>query len=107
VGETRFHRDFLFPRIQPEHADAAGLWTKQVEQAFDRGGFAGAVAAEETVTAPGAHGEIETMHGLDLSVAPGQLPDFDHWCVQCVHSDLLGVVLDEISSSAAAALRSK
>jgi hypothetical protein len=82
------------------------LGAEEVEEAFNGGGFARAVAAKKTVATPGAHGEAEAVNRLKLSVAPGEIPDFD--CrLALFHSFLLGVVLDEDSSLEAADLRSK
>jgi len=54
-------------RIRPE----------QVQEAFDRGGLARAVAAEEAVAAPGADGQAQAVDGIQLAVAADQVFDFD------------------------------
>ncbi len=82
IGEARFHRDFILARVEAEHARRAGIGPEQIQQAFDGGGFARAVAAEKAVAFAGAHVQAEAVDGVQLAVAAREVLDFDdgRWC---------------------------
>ena len=56
IGQAGLHGLFFTHRIQPEDPDRSLLRAQQVEQALERGGLAGTVAAEEAVAAASFHG---------------------------------------------------
>ncbi len=77
VGQARFDGDFVALRVQAENADGAGRGPEQIEQALDGRRLARSIAAEKSVTASGADGETESIHGVQFAVAPYKVLDLD------------------------------
>src|ERR1039458_8910920 len=77
MREPRFHGDFIFARVEAEHARRAGIGPEQIKQALDRRGFARAVAAEKAVAFAGAHVQREAVHGIQLAVTAVEVVDFN------------------------------
>ena len=77
VGEARFDGHFVLLRVEAEHARRAGVRAEQIQQALDGRGLAGTVAAEKAVAFPGADGQAEAVHGIQLAVATVEVFDFD------------------------------
>src|SRR6202140_592575 len=77
VSQPTFHGDFGLGRIESEYAHLSALRTEQIEQALHRGGLACAVAAEESVTTPRLHFQVQVMNGLRASVSVGEILDLD------------------------------
>jgi hypothetical protein len=50
------------PERPAEHADLAGIGPEQAHEQFERGGLAGAVAADEPVDLAGQDLQVEAVH---------------------------------------------
>src|SRR6185503_7699263 len=77
VGEARLHLHLVAPRVHTEHLHAAARGPEQVEQALDRRGLAGAVAAEEAVAAARRDAQAQAVDGVGARVAAHQVVDLD------------------------------
>src|SRR5436190_10117274 len=64
IAETGFDGDFLLLRVEAKDTDGAGSGLQEIEQAFDGGGFAGAVAAEKAVATATLNGKVQAVDGL-------------------------------------------
>ena len=77
IGQAGLHGLFFTHRIQPEDPDRSLLRAQQVEQALERGGLAGTVAAEEAVAAASFHGHGQAVNRFGSVVAEAQVADLD------------------------------
>ncbi|MFM1944862.1 MAG: hypothetical protein RI897_3844 [Verrucomicrobiota bacterium] len=77
IGEAGFDCDLFGAGVMSEDADRSLIGAEEVEQAFDGGGFAGSVTAEEAVAASGGDREVEAMDGLQPAIAADEALDLD------------------------------
>src|SRR5579883_189782 len=71
--------------ILVEDADAAGGRQQQAKQHRERGGLAGAVAAQQRRGDAARHGEIDAVHGKRIAEALGQRTDLDDGMRHAIH----------------------
>jgi len=73
--QARFYRNFVFGRIHAKDLHFARCWFEQIQEAFDGGGLAGTIAAEEAVAASSLNREIEAIHRVGLAVGAVEIRD--------------------------------
>ena len=77
VAKAGLDGDFVLARVQAKDAHRPRRGLEEVEQAFDGGGFARAVAAEEAVAAAWAHGQAQAVDRIQFAEAPGEVREFN------------------------------
>jgi hypothetical protein len=77
VAKAGFDGHLLLARVEAKDAYGPRRGLEQIEKALDGGGFARAVAAEEAVAAPLTDAQAQTVDGIQLAVAPGEVLEFN------------------------------
>lgn len=77
IGERALHLYLMLDRVKAKHAHLPVLRPEQVEQALNGGGFACAVATQQSVAAARIYVEAQAAYGFCASVSIGGMVDFD------------------------------
>ena len=79
--DLTLHFDWIIGEIDPENFHAAGRRREEAGEHFDRGGFAGAVGAEEAEELAGGDAKVHIVDGDEVSEAARKMLGGDGWNV--------------------------
>src|SRR5688572_8186568 len=85
VREQRLHLDLVAHRVESEDTRLAAGGAEQIEQALDGRRLAGAVSAEQAVTAARGDAQREAVNRIMAAVTTDEITDVDRRCLVAHH----------------------